>query len=368
MRSLVANVGLAAVAVGVALAAAEAVVRVAGLAEPLEPLYVRSDGPVLYGLNPAHPEISVQATRDDAVAVPKPPGVFRILVLGDSVAYGLRVAREDAFPSRLEERLRDVGRAVEVVNASVPGYTAYNELEDYRSARRALEPDLVLVATCLNDVANPRLHWNYTRDAIRTIPPAAIPNRAYDRRVQRELAAAARAGERQGPPETPASGVWGRSALYRFLQARTFAEPPPIPTRLLALRAQAVPTLITAEDDLGIEVWLGDTPEWRWLTGTYTTLAAAVRADGAEPVFAILPLAYQLDPVYPHRPQERLLAWCETQRLRCLDLLPALRGHAPDEVFLMERSGFPDIWHLTERGHDLVAEAIALELGADAHG
>ena len=51
------------------------------------PLHVVNDTPVLYGLNPGHPDINSQGLRDDEVAIPKPEGVGRILVLGDSVAY-----------------------------------------------------------------------------------------------------------------------------------------------------------------------------------------------------------------------------------------------------------------------------------------
>lgn len=53
------------------------------------PLHVVVDSPELYGLNPAHPEISTQGLRDDEVAIPKPPGLWRILILGDSITYGM---------------------------------------------------------------------------------------------------------------------------------------------------------------------------------------------------------------------------------------------------------------------------------------
>src|SRR5437867_8110011 len=68
--------------------------------EPVPPLYVVIDSPILYGLNPEHPEINSQGLRDDEVSIPKPRGRLRILVLGDSVAYGMAVSRNKTFPNR----------------------------------------------------------------------------------------------------------------------------------------------------------------------------------------------------------------------------------------------------------------------------
>src|SRR5687767_15327143 len=86
-------------------------------APPPVPLHLVSDSPVLYGLNPEHPDISSQGLRDDEVVIPKPAGVRRILVLGDSVAYGSSVPRQDTFANRLERiSPRQLG-PVEVINA-----------------------------------------------------------------------------------------------------------------------------------------------------------------------------------------------------------------------------------------------------------
>lgn len=70
------------------------------------PLHIVTDSPILYGLNPEHPDISSQGTRDDEVTIPKPPSALRILILGDSVAYGSVVPRSNTFPNRLEGQLR----------------------------------------------------------------------------------------------------------------------------------------------------------------------------------------------------------------------------------------------------------------------
>ena len=128
------------------------------------------DLPYLYGLNPKHPEISPQALRDDEISTSKPDGALRVLVLGDSVAYGAGTSRDKAFPNRLEKLLQNQLGSVEVLNTGVSGYTAYNELQFYLTAGRELQPDIVLLAFCMNDVVNPRLHWNYTQEKIIDVP------------------------------------------------------------------------------------------------------------------------------------------------------------------------------------------------------
>jgi hypothetical protein len=55
--------------------------------------------------------------------------VTRLLVLGDSFAFGWGVTADEAFPRRLEALLRErlPGRRVEVIDGGVPGYSPYQE-------------------------------------------------------------------------------------------------------------------------------------------------------------------------------------------------------------------------------------------------
>jgi acyl-CoA thioesterase-1 len=53
-----------------------------------------------------------------------PPGAVRIVVLGDSLAAGLGLAADEAFPAVVERLLRGRGHEVEVVNAGVSGDTS----------------------------------------------------------------------------------------------------------------------------------------------------------------------------------------------------------------------------------------------------
>ena len=85
--------------------------------------------------------------------LPPTSGAFRILVVGDSFAWGDGVHLEDTFAHRLETRLDVVsrGRDFEVVNWSRPGW---NTVVEYRSVEAnidAISPDLLLLAFVLND-------------------------------------------------------------------------------------------------------------------------------------------------------------------------------------------------------------------------
>ena len=70
-----------------------------------------------------------QPSQTTVPAAPSPSpdassSAVRIVVLGDSLAAGLGLAADEAFPAVVERLLRDRGRAVEVVNAGVSGDTS----------------------------------------------------------------------------------------------------------------------------------------------------------------------------------------------------------------------------------------------------
>jgi len=73
-----------------------------------------------------------------------------IAVLGDSLTAGLGVASDEAFPARLQIRLRREGYDYRVVNAGVSGDTTAGGLRRVDWVLRA-KPDVVVVALGAND-------------------------------------------------------------------------------------------------------------------------------------------------------------------------------------------------------------------------
>ncbi len=73
------------------------------------------------------------------------PGVFRIVALGDSIAFGVVPYRFN-FLTILEHRLNGRGRRVEVLNMGVPATGPTEYLSLFVTEGLALAPDLVLVS------------------------------------------------------------------------------------------------------------------------------------------------------------------------------------------------------------------------------
>jgi acyl-CoA thioesterase-1 len=73
-----------------------------------------------------------------------------IAVLGDSLTAGLGVAADEAFPARLQDRLRREGYDYRVVNAGVSGDTTAGGLRRVDWVLRT-RPDVVVVALGAND-------------------------------------------------------------------------------------------------------------------------------------------------------------------------------------------------------------------------
>lgn len=78
---------------------------------------------------------------------------FRILVIGDSFAWGDGVYWYDAFAPRLERRLNTVSRGerFEVINWSRPGWNTVRQVRTVEGRLDELDPDLVILAFVLND-------------------------------------------------------------------------------------------------------------------------------------------------------------------------------------------------------------------------
>ncbi len=84
----------------------------------------------------------------------KPAGEFRLLVLGDSVPFGIGVSYEDSFPRQLELLLneRHPRRRWRTLNMGVPSYNTEQELIQLQSSGLALHPDAVLLLFSSNDI------------------------------------------------------------------------------------------------------------------------------------------------------------------------------------------------------------------------
>jgi lysophospholipase L1-like esterase len=109
--------------------------------------WVINDPELGYRLNPEQAEINSLSIRHGEVTIPKPPGLFRLVVLGDSIPWGKGAF---GFVEDVARRIESRG-PIEVINAAVPGYTSFQELAFFKRYVLQVDPDVVVWSYCLND-------------------------------------------------------------------------------------------------------------------------------------------------------------------------------------------------------------------------
>ncbi len=91
--------------------------------------------------------------RGPEFEIPKPAGIFRVVALGGSSTFSYQTDDAEIWTRRLEEKLRArFGAAIEVVNAGVPGYSAFTSKIHYLYRIRELGPDVLLLFHTWNDM------------------------------------------------------------------------------------------------------------------------------------------------------------------------------------------------------------------------
>ena len=87
------------------------------------------------------PETPLQKSEDE----------LRILLLGDSTVYGVRVSDEETFGGTLEQSLMPHRINARVLNAGCPGYSSWQALQILQHRLLDLKPDIVVIATLWSD-------------------------------------------------------------------------------------------------------------------------------------------------------------------------------------------------------------------------
>ncbi len=77
----------------------------------------------------------------------KAADTFRILVLGDSQAFGFGVGDDETFAAQLETLLaaRHPGLSIEVINGGIPGYGTADQVAYLRARGAEIDPDLIVL-------------------------------------------------------------------------------------------------------------------------------------------------------------------------------------------------------------------------------
>ncbi len=249
--------------------------------------------------------------RNPEVSLTKPPGVGRIAVLGDSIAFGYWVAEEQAFPRQLERML---GPQIQVLNFGVPGYNLDQEIEALRTRVFEYSPDLVVVALCLNDLEG-IFSYEYGLTVDRSARSARLSGRLREGLLRRSVLAA-----------------WIEYRLAELEARRRFAQ---------------------ARNPLGgplYEEAVGE--QKKALLARFGTLHALLAARGLPGLVAVFPTFGKRFSNYPYR--DLHAAVVESAResgLLAVDLLDCFAGYDLWDVRV-------DVVHPNPMGHRIAAHGI----------
>jgi lysophospholipase L1-like esterase len=226
---------------------------------------------------------------------PLPPGGRRILFLGGSIALGWGVAEEDTVEARLQKMLRDEGEHAQVLNGGVGNYNADRYVSRYFKELTGLNPTDIVVHYFLRDAEDlPPGGGNvFLRNSELAVTLWIAYHRLADRSGERSLVDHYRAAYQQQAPG------------FLLMQERL---------EQLAVYARAH----------HIRLYLAMTPDVHNL------------------------IDYQF--TFVHEAMRRI---AEADGYTFVDLLPALQGRPPQELFAM-----PGDPHPNALGHRLMAEAI----------
>jgi lysophospholipase L1-like esterase len=106
--------------------------------------------------NGTRSEWNTMGYRGPVVALAKPQGTYRIVLLGESTTEGFGVGNDETIDAHMRKVLPDSypGVCFEVVNLALGGYDSYQIYERMRADGLRLNADLVIIHSGINDVRN----------------------------------------------------------------------------------------------------------------------------------------------------------------------------------------------------------------------
>ncbi|MYD85400.1 MAG: SGNH/GDSL hydrolase family protein, partial [Acidobacteria bacterium] len=98
----------------------------------------------------------------------KPPGTYRVMVLGDSFTWGVGLAPDERYTAVAERLLNSASadRVFEVLNFGVPGIPTTTERDILDQYRAVVDPDRIVVGFCINDPQPLYMAWSSERQRL----------------------------------------------------------------------------------------------------------------------------------------------------------------------------------------------------------
>lgn len=311
-----------------------------------------------HGYEDPTPEIRINKLgfRDDELLKSKPENTKRILVLGDSITFGMGVSHKNIYTEILERILNEKEDNIryEVVNTGAIGYTIDNEFLLLKEKGIQLDPDIVIVGFFVgNDVTEFRRHEWVTDDQGNLIKIEDTKHYVDENNRLRYK------GE-----EEPIS------YFINFIYTRW-----QILSKKMGIYENKGPTLtwpafLEPDDEHGDP----NLPEyWNKVEIVFKQMKEMLDAQEVELIVVAIPMDVQTDKKYwgkyPEmyfddeayekiRPQIKLKELTEALGIDFIDLLPYFKDADPKQWYYHEKTD-P---HWTIKGNELAAQAIANNL------
>jgi lysophospholipase L1-like esterase len=247
----------------------------------------------------------------------KPAGVFRVALLGDSIAMGSGVAEEETYAHGLERALAGMhpGRRFEVLNLGIGGLNAHSAVERLVRLGLRYDPDLLVYGYTLND----------------------IEGTAYRRSAQ-------------------------------WADPRRFARAPLVLWRILGPRFDSLRELVLApRGSYSFELdenYFRNPEAWQGVLGALDRLAAIARERGSCAVLLVHTRLYWLSLLHPYRRHYAVVIEAARARgLHAIESFPAHRGQRAESLWVGPLDPHPNA-----RGHAILLRALVEGLAALPEG
>jgi lysophospholipase L1-like esterase len=260
----------------------------------------------------------------------------RILVIGDSIAFGHGLTAAESFANQLHERLNSSTQDYEVLNFGVPGYDTIQAVAYLEELVAEYQPDYVVLGFCLNDMG------------IVTLDIAGLLNPA------------------------PKRGIWYKSRVFRFVepryrrirnryasrekneaavfQAKYAGRISPIEANEAELRS-----LMEQAPDIYFSSWFREEDRIGRLRYALERLATLGKQSGFTTTVVIFPILTTEEIAYPHQSAHKIVAMEATRAgLDVIDMLDVMQSDGREQYKLSES----DLIHPNALGHAATAKVL----------
>jgi len=245
----------------------------------------------------------------------KPPGVFRIAIVGDSIAMGMGVVEAETYAARLERSLAAAHpeRRFEVLNFGLSGLNAWSVVERLGRLARPYDPDLIVYGYTLNDIEGP---------------------------------------------------AYRRSVDFAFVDPRTHAGSPLTLWRLLGPRFASLRELVWApRGSYSFELddnYFRNPEAWQRVLEAFDRVRDLANERGICAVVFVHTRLYWLSRLHPYgRHYAAVVTAARERGLAAIESFPAFRGESAQTLWIAPLDPHPNA-----RGHEILAGALAAGLEA----